>query len=79
MFVASIKASLVLLYFMGLKWDKGFNRVIVVSAIFCFAIFIVLTLADTMTRKALNPESDTPHSLNTPVKLIKNKSISNYK
>ena len=48
MAVATLKASLVALYFMHLRYDHPFNALIFVSALGCLALFIVLTLMDTV-------------------------------
>ncbi len=46
MFIATVKASLVALFFMGLKYDVIENRVIFITSFVFFAIFMVLTLSD---------------------------------
>jgi caa(3)-type oxidase subunit IV len=51
-FIASVKALLVVLFFMGLKYDENENRVIFFSSIFFVAVFFVLTAADVFTRNA---------------------------
>ncbi|OGP06146.1 MAG: hypothetical protein A2Z91_06175 [Deltaproteobacteria bacterium GWA2_38_16] len=50
MAIASIKASLVCLYFMHLKYDNKFNQVVFISAFIFLAIFIGLTGADVFLR-----------------------------
>lgn len=52
MFIASGKALLVTLFFMGLKYDNNENRGFFYSSIFFLAAFIVLTAADIFTRSA---------------------------
>jgi len=44
--IAVIKGSLVLLYFMHLRWDRPFNAVVLVSALAFFMIFVALSLLD---------------------------------
>ncbi|HZZ42982.1 MAG TPA: cytochrome C oxidase subunit IV family protein [Tepidisphaeraceae bacterium] len=44
--IAVIKATLVLLYFMHLRWDTPFNAIIFVSALLFVAIFISATIGD---------------------------------
>lgn len=51
MLIATVKASLVMFWFMGLKFDSTENRVIFFSSILFVAIFIVLTFSDIMFRK----------------------------
>ncbi len=52
MLVATIKASLVAMFFMGLKYDKLENRVIFIASLIFFAIFMVLTFSDLAFRGA---------------------------
>lgn len=51
MLIAFFKASLVVLFFMGLKWEKGFNRLFFVGCLIFFFIFILLTLSDVHYRR----------------------------
>jgi cytochrome c oxidase subunit IV len=46
LFIAFIKASLVVMYFMHLRWDSPFNGVILLAALFFVALFIGLALLD---------------------------------
>ncbi|HET9233534.1 MAG TPA: cytochrome C oxidase subunit IV family protein, partial [Candidatus Eisenbacteria bacterium] len=48
--VATLKASLVVLFFMHLKYDEKFNAIIFAGSLTFLTIFFVLTLADTMER-----------------------------
>jgi len=50
MFIASVKACIVTLFFMGMKYDSNENRAIFYSSIIFIAIFIILTGADIFTR-----------------------------
>jgi len=47
--IATAKAALVALFFMHLLWDKGLNRVVFLTAIVFVAIFVGITLMDTLT------------------------------
>jgi cytochrome c oxidase subunit 4 len=47
MFIAVVKATLVILFFMHLKYDKLFHTVIFLSAILAAALFVGFTLMDT--------------------------------
>jgi cytochrome c oxidase subunit 4 len=47
MAIAVIKASLVVLFFMHLKYDKIFHTVVFVSAILAASLFVGFTLMDT--------------------------------
>ncbi len=53
--IATIKASLVALFFMHLKYDERFNALIFVSALAFLGIFFILTLADTSERGSVDP------------------------
>jgi cytochrome c oxidase subunit 4 len=44
--IAVVKASLVLLFFMHLKYDKPFNGVILIVSLFLVALFISIALTD---------------------------------
>ncbi len=50
MIIASIKATLVCLFFMGLKYDHKENAVIFSTSLIFMAIFMVLTFGDLLTR-----------------------------
>lgn len=55
MLVATIKAALVCLYFMHLKYDNRVNQVVFLAAFFFLGIFIALTASDELTRKGEVP------------------------
>lgn len=46
MLIATVKAALVCLYFMHLRWDKPFNTIVFVSSLGFVALFIGLVLTD---------------------------------
>ena len=46
--IATVKAALVALYFMHLRYDDPFHALVFVSALAFLALFIVLTLIDTV-------------------------------
>jgi caa(3)-type oxidase subunit IV len=50
-FIASVKALLVVLFFMGIKYDERENKIIFFSSIFFVLVFFFLTAADVFTRK----------------------------
>lgn len=71
MLIASIKASMVALFFMGLKWDKGFNRVILASTLVFLFFFFAFTLSDYFTRGKLDIHSRPEvYDIKSPVKPI---------
>ena len=45
--IAVVKASLVVLFFMHLRWDRPFNAIVFVGCIIFVAIFLGFTLIDT--------------------------------
>jgi cytochrome c oxidase subunit 4 len=48
MVIATLKATLVALYFMHLRYDQPFNALVFVAALAFLALFLVLTLMDTV-------------------------------
>lgn len=46
MSIATVKASLVALFFMHMFWDKGFNIVAFLSSVLFLVLFISMTLLD---------------------------------
>ncbi len=58
--IAGTKATLVVLFFMHLFWDKKINLAIFLTALTFLVLFLTLILFDTMTRGAVNPESKGP-------------------
>ena len=51
MAIASIKASLVIAFFMHLKWDTGINKIVFLSAFLFLSLLFVFTLGDQATRR----------------------------
>lgn len=63
MAIAVVKATLVVLFFMHLKYDKIFHSVIFVSALLAAALFVGFTLMDTGQYQHTNiwdPDSPPP-------------------
>jgi len=56
--IAAVKASLVLLFFMHLKYDWKMNAIVFLAAIAILAIFMVITMFDVAERGALNIEME---------------------
>lgn len=48
--IAVCKATLVVLFFMHVKYNKGLTRIVLVGALFWLCIMITLTLSDELTR-----------------------------
>lgn len=45
--IATVKATLVALYFMHLRWDKPFHSIVFVTALLCVMLLVGLALMDT--------------------------------
>ncbi|MGE4159141.1 MAG: cytochrome C oxidase subunit IV family protein [Planctomycetota bacterium] len=56
MLIATVKVSLVMLFFMGLKYDRPLNSVIILSGFVFLFIFFMLTFVDTGFRAEIDPE-----------------------
>jgi cytochrome c oxidase subunit 4 len=55
--IAVFKATLVILFFMHAKYNKGLSRIALIGAIFWLGIMITLTLSDELTRTwQINPQ-----------------------
>lgn len=58
MMIATVKAALVVLFFMHLAFDKPFNAIVFVASLFFVALFIGGTLSDaTLYRETLEPQT----------------------
>lgn len=55
MVVATVKASLVALYFMHLRYDNKFNLLILLGSLMLVSIFFYPTLTDLMSRGYTDP------------------------
>jgi cytochrome c oxidase subunit IV len=56
--IATLKASLVVTFFMHLKWDNKFNALIFLSALLFIGVFFAYTLNDTDKRGELDPDQN---------------------
>lgn len=68
MLVAVVKACLVISYFMGMKWESGFMRLILIFTVIFMGIFMAFTLADISTRGDVDPLQAGVHNIQSPVK-----------
>jgi len=50
--IAVIKAAFVALYFMHLRWDRPFNAIVLILSLFLVALFIFLSLLDSVQYQA---------------------------
>ena len=57
MAIASVKASLVALFFMHLRWDKPLNATIFVGGLGFLGIMLTFTFMDNTTRLEVRPET----------------------
>ncbi len=55
--IATVKASLVALYFMHLRYDKPFNAVVLITALFFVALFISIALQDSLHYQGFHDET----------------------
>jgi len=53
--IASVKASLVALFFMHLRHEKSMNAIIFVSGLLFLGVFLTLCVIDTDTRDVIRP------------------------
>ena len=60
LFVATVKATIVGLYFMHLRWDRPFIGFIFVGSILFVVLFIAISLTDTMEYQPTIIKGDTP-------------------
>jgi cytochrome c oxidase subunit 4 len=58
--IAALKASLVALFFMHLKYDRKIYAIIFVGAVLFLALFIIFTMFDTMYREGVYEINDAP-------------------
>ena len=48
--IASVKASLVIMFFMHVKWDTAINKIVFLSSFLFLSLLFIFTLADYATR-----------------------------
>jgi len=68
--IASVKATLVILYFMHLRYSARLVWVIFISALFWLALMFALTFSDYWTREWLNPATTVRPAQASPVSLL---------
>lgn len=66
--VALVKVMFVLTYFMGLKWDESFNKVIVFGSVSFVVLFIALVMIDEGTRDDFYSNEDEFIKIESPVR-----------
>lgn len=76
MVIASIKASLVVLFFMHLRWDKPMNAIIFCTSLFFLGLFLTTCYTDVASRPPTEPTNlkppppQPPGTLQTPAGTI---------
>ena len=58
--IASVKGSLVALYFMHLRHDKPMNGFIFLTGLFFLTVFLIFCLVDTGSRDEVRPSNGKP-------------------
>jgi cytochrome c oxidase subunit 4 len=58
--IAVVKASLVVLFFMHLVWDRPFNAIVFIGCLIFVALFLGLALMDTSQYKHQNLDQQAP-------------------
>lgn len=61
--IAVVKAGLVAMYFMHLRWDSPFNGIILISAMFFVALFIGIAILDS---REYAPNYNPPGTIQRP-------------
>jgi len=64
--IASVKATLVALFFMHLVWDKPVNAIIAIAGFLFLGIFLMFDFLDVSTRDNLQPKNMPPMQNATP-------------
>ncbi|RAP29476.1 oxidase [Candidatus Marinamargulisbacteria bacterium SCGC AG-343-D04] len=68
--VAAIKATFVILFFMGMKWEEGFNILIFIGCTAFLGLFLAFILLDGFTRTGVYSNEDEIINIKSPVKII---------
>ena len=76
-FVASIKATFVGAFFMGLRWERS-NLIFVFGAISAMILFFLFTFVDFVYRGSLSGEVEMPYHKGTPATMIEKNKQSQY-
>ena len=69
--IATVKASLVMYFFMHLGWEKPFNILVFISSAFFLALFLGFTMMDRNAyRQSLEPIVDQPYQVEAAVEPV---------
>ena len=58
------------MFFMGVKWDEGFNKVVLFGSLVFIVLFIAFVLLDVFTRDDIYPNEGDVHSIKSPVQVV---------
>ena len=70
MAIAAVKASLVMTFFMHLKWDTAINNITIISSFLFLALLFIFTIADYSTREDTDPVLGQAAPLEPKIKLV---------
>lgn len=62
--IATVKASLVMTFFMHLKWDTAMNNIAFIGSFIFLSLLFLFTMADVATRGMAEPLQMSPFPLN---------------
>ena len=68
--VAVVKASFVIMFFMGMRWDEAFNKVVLFGSLLFVVLFLVIVMADVLTRTGVYANEDELINIKSPVHLV---------
>ena len=63
--VAGVKATLVCLFLMHLRWDRPINTLVLIGSIFFVVLFLIITMFDTGQSVELKDDGDSPDVVTT--------------
>lgn len=65
--IAAVKATLVVLYFMHLRYEWGMHVIVLLVAVIFLAVFLTITMLDVSERGQVNPEKRFPIKQNAVI------------
>ncbi len=72
--IATLKMCVVSLFFMGLRFEKGFNSFIFVGSFACVIIFLLFTFSDIAFRGTITEKDSIIFDIKSPVKKMSHSS-----
>ena len=70
MAVAMVKAGFVIAFFMGVRWEEGFNKVIIFGTFLFMFLFLAITLFDVFTRDQVFDNEAKLFNIKSPVNVV---------